>query len=105
MFANLPIDAIRDGNLSWEDSCVQKHIRDLLWEEWYEDAEGYLYIVAKDADEWVYGPDNEMADRIASELGSRCGVASWKLAEVIEELTYIDYILRRFSEEDGFYHS
>ena len=101
MYADLPLD--KNGHLLQEEPRVPARVKALIWAEWYEDAEGYLYIVDTTSDEWVYGPDCEISDRIADELD--CGTSAWELAEVIEELAYVDYIFRRFSPEDGFFHA
>lgn len=103
MFANLPMNEIADGHLTWESPEVQAHIKSLIWGEWYEDEEGYLYIVMDEAGDQVHGPDNEMADAMTVALNG--GALSYRLEEFIEGLFYIDYILRRFTPEDGFYHA
>lgn len=101
MFCDLSLD--ENGHLLQGDPSVPGRIRELFWTEWYEDTEGCLYIVDELSDEWVHGPDNEMADKIAAELEG--GAAPWELANLFEELTYVDYVLRRFDEETGFYHA
>ena len=99
MYANLPTNEIWDGHMSWDDEAVQAHIEELMWCPWYTDEKDYLYIVADE----VKGPDNEMADAIIKALR----YSPWKksLHKAIEGLTYVDYVLRRFSPEDGFYHA
>lgn len=104
MFADLPWNAINDGELSWDDPQVQEHIRHLDRDcEWYEDEEGFLYIVDEDSLDLVHGPDNEMSDAIFDAAAN--GEALHRLDDVIPGLCHVSYVLRRFSDTEGFYHA
>lgn len=101
MYCDLPRN--EEERAFWTDTQIEQRVKELMWTEWYEDTEGYLYITDAMSDEWVYGPDNEMADKIAEALNG--GAGHWELHEIIEGLNHVDYVLRRFNEEDGFYHN
>lgn len=103
MFANLPVNAIADGRLSWGDPGVQTHIKHLDDCEWYEDDEGFLYIVDPEADTLIHGPDNEMSDAMYKALLGEA--PKHRLEERIEGLEYVGWMLHRFNSEDGFYHA
>lgn len=99
MYANLPVNDIQDGHLSWDDESVRAHVKELTWAPWYEDEEGYLYIISDE----VEGPDNEMAEAITRALHS--GAHEEFLDGVVKELSYVDCVLRRFNPIDGFFHA
>lgn len=102
MYANLPVNHIWDGDLSWDDPAVQEHIEKILAAPWYEDDEdGFLYIVLEDS---IEGPDNAMADTMLAAL--RLGVCTdWTLDEHLGGLTCVSPVLHRFNHVDGFYHA
>lgn len=100
MFAGLPWNALNDGLLQWDSPQVEEHIEEILWKPWFEDREGYLYIVGEDE---IFGPDNEMADKIGRALDE--GVMEEFVNKYIEGLEYVPHVLRRFNPQDGFYHA
>ena len=102
MFANLPTNAIQDGDLTWND--VSDQVQELMGVPWFDDDEGLLYIVDCCGDE-VQGPDNDLADDLWEALcDAGEGVSEWDVAEK-EGVHYIPEILRRFTTEDGFHHA
>jgi hypothetical protein len=98
VFANLPVNAVWDGDLEWEDLAEQ--IGELLGAPWYEDDEGFLYIVAPDE---IEGPDSETLDLMNFLL--RWGVQEGDLADFVDSIEPVPYVLRRFNRYDGFYHA
>lgn len=103
MFADLPVNAIAEGCLSWDDAKVQEHIKHLDNCEWYECNCRFLYIVDLDSDELIWGPDNEMAQEMYDAL--QAGALEHRLEKGIEGLSYVHHILHRFTIEEGFYHA
>lgn len=103
MHADLPVDAIADGSLSWGNSEVQAHIRYLDNCEWYVCEDGFLYIVDLGYDELVHGPDNEVAEEMSVALIA--DAPFHRLEEHVESIAYVHHILHRFNIEDGFYHA
>ena len=86
--------------MSWDDEDVQAHVEELRQRPWYECDQGFLYIIGEDE---VFGPDNETAERII--VAPHKGAHEENLGDTIKELSYVHFILRRFSPEGGFYHS
>ena len=80
MFANLPINHLQDGEMSWESLEVVSHIEELMNCKWY-DWHGLLII---DGPDDIEGPD---------------------IDTIPAEAVLIPEALKRFSQEDGFYHA
>lgn len=106
MYANLPIDDIQDGRLSWNDPAVQSHIMEISNAPWYEDEDRNLYIVLDDE---VIGPDDVMTDTITALIHKRGDTEQaldiHSIDRYLGGLTYVNGVLRRFSTADGFYHA
>ena len=83
--------------MMFPDDMSEEYIYEVQWGEWYEDKDGFLYIITNDE---LYGPDNEMYDAIIKALHR--GVVPERLDGALP-LTHVGYILRRHSQEDGFY--
>lgn len=72
--------------------------------DWFEDEEGFLYIIPRpDVVAEIDGPDNA----IMVELNRLCREHGGVSDEDAERLgfTRVDDVLKRFSDEDGFYHA
>jgi len=102
MFFDLPIEAIADGRLSWNDPEVQEHIKHLDDCEWYE-WKGFLYVVDEKADELIHGPDDEIARALYDALQN--GAYTHRLEDHVEGIAYVSWMLHRFNTVDGFYHA
>lgn len=105
MYADLPTNAIQDEELSWDDPRVIEHVEHLLNDcEWFEDEEGYLYIVDGTKSE-MHGPDNNKASQIWEAYECLGNDSAWDIAKAAG-VFYIPVILRRFDPGGlGLYHA
>jgi hypothetical protein len=86
------------------DNETEKYIFNpaLLKGDWFEDNDGFLYIIPTDDGE-IDGPDTCIMDAL-NKLCRENGKVTDRDAECLE-LTRVDEVLKRFSEEEGFYHA
>ena len=86
------------------DCETRKHLYDdnVFCGDWFVDTEGFLYIIPLD-DQEIEGPDGEVLDKLTA-IVREYGVV---LDEEAEELGIIPVasMLKRFSEEDGYYNA
>ena len=73
--------------------------------QWFEDATGYLYIIPQNNGYEIDGPDGYICD----ELNRMCRMQKNGIITTVDIerlcLLPIDPVLRRFSEEGGYYHA
>lgn len=108
MFANLPINNILDGDITWD--MAADHIRYLLEDCPWFDCEGYLMIYDKEADLHGGHEDELVGDAIYYACSAHENASAYDAAELAskacgKEVLYIPPGLRRFGREDGFYHA
>ena len=73
---------------------------------WYEDEEGFLYILPPvDMGHEGYGPDNDIMDELWRFVHEHKGHPCTEEETQSLGLTRVNYILWRWSPEDGFYHA
>lgn len=109
-FANLPVNAIDDGDLSWGDESVANHVVDIMDAPWFEDSDGFLYIAVDDC---IEGADTPIAEALFKALWSdekdrlmnEWEVDMRDVAATIG-IAFIPKVLHRFDAGGlGFYHA
>lgn len=106
-YANLPYNSLVDGTRQWFDEDIVEHIDFIIKEtEWFEDADGNLYIFDEEEGDMCAGPDNVTASDIICGLfwASMWNHSRYEVADIVG-VTYVPENLRRFTKEDGFYHA